>query len=77
MVEEVTKMDRAGRVVIPKSIRKRAGLKGDSTLLVAEVSEGLIVLKKIDIESLAKALRKELKGVDVEAIAKKVEEEAS
>ena len=36
MVEAITTIDKAGRVVIPKEIRERMNLKGDSALLVAE-----------------------------------------
>lgn len=77
MVEAVTKMDRAGRVVIPKEIRERMGLKEDTTLLVADATDEIVVLKKLDVRELAKRLRQELKGVDVEAIARRVEEESN
>lgn len=77
MVEAVTKIDRAGRVVIPKEIRERTGLEEDSALLVMEAERGVVILKKLDIEELARRLRKELKGKDVEAIAGRVEEESN
>lgn len=74
MVEAVTNIDKAGRVVIPKEIRERMGLKEDSALLVTEADRGVVILKKLDIEELARRLRQELKGMDVEAIAARVEE---
>ena len=77
MVEAVTKIDKAGRVVIPKEIRERMGLKEDSALLVAEGNRGVVILKKLDIEELTRRLRQELKEVDVEAIAGRVEEESN
>lgn len=77
MVEAVTKMDRAGRVVIPKEVRERMGLKEDTTLLVADATDEIVILKKLDVKELAKRLRQELKGIDVETIAKRVEEESN
>ncbi|MCL5318273.1 MAG: AbrB/MazE/SpoVT family DNA-binding domain-containing protein [Thaumarchaeota archaeon] len=77
MAETVTKIDKAGRVVIPKEIRVRMGLKEDSALLIVEADKGVVVLKKLDVEELARRLRRELKGVDVEAIAERVEEESN
>jgi len=77
MAEAVTKIDKAGRVVIPKEIRVRMGLKEDSALLIVEADKGVVVLKKLDVEELAGRLRRELKGIDVEAIAGRVEEESN
>lgn len=77
MVEAVTKIDKAGRVVIPKEIRERTGLEEDSALLVMEAKGGVVILKKLDIEELARRLKQELKGKDVEAIAGRVEEESN
>ncbi len=77
MVEAVTRIDKAGRVVIPKEIRERMGLNEDSALLVADVDREVVILKKLDIEELARRLRQELKGIDVEAIAGRVEQESN
>ena len=73
MAESVTKIDKAGRVVIPKEIREKMGLAQDTTLLVTEAADDIVVLKKLDVKGLASKLRQELKGVDVEGIAKRVE----
>jgi len=77
MVETVTKIDRAGRVVIPKEIRERMGLKEDTTLLVVDATDEIVILKKLDVKELAKRLRQELRGIDVEAIGRRVEEESN
>ena len=77
MVEAVTKIDKAGRVVIPKEIREKMDLKEDSTLLVTDAGGGIVVLKKLDIGELARRLRGELKGRNVESIARRVEEESN
>jgi len=77
MVEAITTIDKAGRVVIPKEIRERMNLKGDSALLVAETKGGVLILKKLDIKEIADRLRVELKGRDVDEIARRVEEESN
>ena len=41
MVMEVVKIDKQGRVVIPKSVRERKGLKGEIELV--ETDEGIIL----------------------------------
>jgi len=76
-MEAVTKIDKAGRVVIPKEIRQHLKLEDDSSLLIAEASGGVVMLKKLDIKEIAKRLRQELKGVDVEAVASRVEAESN
>ena len=77
MVEAITTIDKAGRVVIPKEIRERMNLKEDSALLVAEIKGGVLILKKLDIKEIADRLRVELKGRDVDEIARRVEEESN
>lgn len=77
MVETVTKIDKAGRVVIPKEIRERVGLNEDETLLVADAPDDIVILKKLDVKELAKRLRSELKGINVESIAQRIEEESN
>lgn len=77
MAERIATIDRAGRVVIPKDIRERMGLKEDSALLVAETDGDMLILKKLDLEEMAERLRGELKGVDVDKIAGKVERESN
>jgi AbrB family looped-hinge helix DNA binding protein len=74
MVEAITTIDKAGRVVIPKEIRERMNLGEDSALLVAETDRGVLILKKLDIKEIADRLRVELKGKDVDEIARRVEE---
>ncbi len=73
----VTKIDKAGRVVIPKEIRERMDLKEDSSLLISESDNGVVILKKLDVEEMAKRLRQELKGVNVEDIARRIEVESN
>ena len=72
---EVVSVDRAGRVVIPKAIRDAAGIDERSKLLIAVTEHGRLVLQKLDVESLAARLERELAGKDVDAIIRKVREE--
>ena len=74
MVETVTTIDKAGRVVIPKEIRDKMGLKEDSAILVADSDRGVMILKRLDIEELARSLKQELRGKDVDSIARRIEE---
>ena len=76
MVEAVTTIDKAGRVVIPKEIREKMGLEENNFLLLVETDRDALVLKKLDIRQIAERLRGELKGKDLDEIARKVEAES-
>jgi AbrB family looped-hinge helix DNA binding protein len=76
-METVTKIDKAGRVVIPKEIRERLDLVEDSSLLISESHSGVIILKKLDIGEIAKQLKEELKNADVESIVDRIETESN
>ena len=75
IMTEVVSVDRAGRIVIPKAIRDAAGIDERTKLLIAVTEHGRLVLQKLDVESLAARLERELTGKDVDAIARKVREE--
>ena len=77
MVEAITTIDKAGRVVIPKEIRDRMNLAEDNALLVAETDGGVLILKKLDIKEIADRLRVELKGKDVDEVARRIETESN
>ncbi|MDG6990330.1 MAG: AbrB/MazE/SpoVT family DNA-binding domain-containing protein [Nitrososphaerota archaeon] len=77
MAEAVTTIDKAGRVVIPKEIRERLDLGGDSALLVAETDDGTIILKKLDVKEIADRLRGELKGKNLDEIARRAESDSN
>jgi AbrB family looped-hinge helix DNA binding protein len=77
MVEAVTTIDKAGRVVIPKEIREKMHLEENSVLLLAETERDALILKKLDIREIADRLRGELKGKDLDGIARKVEAESN
>ncbi len=75
LMEDIVAVDRAGRVVIPKAIREAAGIDERAKLLIAVTAAGRIVLQKLDVETVAARLEKELAGRDVDAIARKIREE--
>lgn len=77
MVEAVTTIDKAGRVVIPKEIREKMHLEENSILLLAETDKDALILKKLDIRQIADRLRWELKGKDLDEMARKVEAESN
>jgi len=74
---EITSIDKVGRVVLPKETRKRLGITEKTKFLVAEVKEDTIVLKKIDVETMAKRLEADLKDVDLTALFRKVRDETN
>ena len=74
-MEDIVTVDRAGRVVIPKAIRRAAGVDERASLLIAVTAEGRIVLQKLDLKTVAARLEKELEGKDVGAIARRIREE--
>ena len=74
---EVVSIDKAGRIVLPKSVRKAAGLDERAKLLITATERGRVVLQKLDVESLVRRLGKELKGKDIDAIVRKIREEVN
>lgn len=74
---EVVRVDRSGRLVIPERIRKRLEIKEHTSLLIVDIKDDTIIIKKLDEDEIAKRLREELKGVDIESFEEKVERESN
>jgi len=74
----VVAVDDKGRVVIPKELRKRLGLRRGEQLLLVAVSDDTIVLRKLDVRKLLATIAREVseKGVPLEKIDLEVEKEA-
>jgi AbrB family looped-hinge helix DNA binding protein len=72
---EIVKIDRLGRVVIPKSVRKELGINKTDQLLLSIQGKDQLLLQKLDIKSLVKGLREEMAGKDIDAIVKTVRKE--
>ncbi len=69
---EIVNIDRAGRIVIPGNLRKKLKLNESSKLLIADVKNDLLIIKKINIEELAEQLEKDFKNIDIDSIVDKV-----
>ncbi len=72
---DIVSVDKAGRIVIPKAIREAVSIEAGGKLLIATAGRDRIVLQKLDVESLASRLKKELAGKDVDGIVRRVREE--
>ena len=76
---EVVVIDKKGRVVIPSYVRKKLNLKDGDRLLVLNIKDNIIVLKKIDVERILRDIAREVAeaGLDLEELTRGVEEEAN
>ncbi len=72
---EIINIDKAGRIVIPNTIRRKLKLSESSKLLLADVKNDLLIIKKINIDELAEQLEKDLKNIDIESVVGKVQSE--
>ena len=72
-------VDGKGRIVIPGDIRRKMRLRKGDRLLVVELGDGIVVLKKLDVEELVRSIVEEVarSKVDVESIMGEVEVEAN
>ncbi len=72
-------MDDRGRIVIPSRLRKKLGLEKGDTFIIVDVKNDLLVLKRLDVERLAREIAEEVakSDLDLEELGKKVEEEAN
>jgi len=69
---EIVNIDKAGRIVIPGILRKKLKLNDSSKLLIADVKNDLLIIKKLNLEELAEQLEKDFKNIDVDTIVGKV-----
>ncbi|MFH1821603.1 MAG: AbrB/MazE/SpoVT family DNA-binding domain-containing protein [Methanobacteriota archaeon] len=74
---EIVKIDRSGRVVIPRGIRRELGIKKDDQLLLSSHGKDQLLLQRLDVESLARGLKEELAGKDIDAIVGMVRKETN
>ena len=66
----VTKIDKRGRITIPKEIRKELKLKEDDELLIFKLSNNILVMRKIDFTSIINEALNEFKELREEEIKK-------
>ncbi|MFY3740472.1 MAG: AbrB family looped-hinge helix DNA binding protein [Candidatus Nitrosomirales archaeon] len=72
---EIVEVDKSGRIVIPKRLRKDLGIKEKTKFILARRGEGQILLQKLDVEKIAQKLETELAGKDIDAITEAVRKE--
>jgi AbrB family looped-hinge helix DNA binding protein len=72
---EIVRVDKFGRIVIPRSIRRELGVEKGGQFLLSTWGKGKLLLQKFDVESLAKQLEEELADRDVDAIVRIVRKE--
>ena len=72
-------MDDRGRIVIPSRLRRKLGLKKGDTFIIVDVKDNLLVMKRLDVERLAREIAEEVarSNLDLEELDRKVEEEAN
>ncbi|AKG90929.1 transcriptional regulator, AbrB family [Geoglobus ahangari] len=73
----IAKLDKRGRITIPKEIREELMLREDDELLIFKLSSNILVMRKIDFtQMINEALEefKSLKSRDIEKIKQDVNE---
>lgn len=74
---EIVTIDKSGRLVIPEIIRKKLHLTKNVPLLITELDDDKILIKKLDRDEIEKKLRDELKELDIDKIAHEVRTEVN
>jgi len=76
---EIVVIDKKGRIVIPSRVRKKLNLKDGDRLLVLNVKDDILVLKKIDVEKILRDIVGEVAKaeLDLEGLTREVEGEAN
>ncbi|MCE4622866.1 MAG: AbrB/MazE/SpoVT family DNA-binding domain-containing protein [Desulfurococcales archaeon] len=72
-------VDDRGRIVIPSKLRKKLRLKRGDAFIIANLKDNIIVLKKVDVESMLKEIAEEVAkaGLEITEIEREIEEEAN
>jgi AbrB family transcriptional regulator (stage V sporulation protein T) len=73
----LAKIDKKGRILLPKEIRDKMGIKPGEEFLVADVDENAVILRRIDIRKMLEDLIEKAKSVDLEKLEREIEEEGS
>ncbi len=77
VIMEIVTIDNSGRLVIPEFIRRKLHLTKNVPLLITELDDDKILIKKLDRDEIEKKLREELKGSDIDKIAREVRTEVN
>ena len=74
---EIVNIDKSGRLVIPEFIRMKLHLDNEVPLLITDLDDDKIIIKKLDRDEIAKRLRAELQGVDIDNVTREVRVEVN
>ncbi len=74
---EIVNIDKSGRLVIPEFIRMKLHLDNEVPLLITDLDDDKIIIKKLDRDEIAKRLRAELQGVDIDKVTREVRVEVN
>jgi AbrB family looped-hinge helix DNA binding protein len=74
---EITRLDRFGRIVLPKNLREKLEADEGTILILIEHGRGQVLLRKLDVDELAARLEEELSGKDIDVIVEDVRREIS
>ena len=72
VIMEIVTIDNSGRLVIPEFIRKKLHLTKNVPLLITELDDDKILIRKLDRDEIEKRLREELRGSDIDKVAREV-----
>ncbi|WP_232473423.1 AbrB/MazE/SpoVT family DNA-binding domain-containing protein [Thermococcus thioreducens] len=73
----LTKVDTKGRVVIPKDIRKKMGIRPGEEFLITEIDGDTIVMKRFDVKKMLEEMIKNAKGINLEELKEETEKEGN
>ena len=71
----IVSVDKVGRVVLPRETRTRLRIGEGTKLLVTEVKDDALVLKRLDVEEMRRQLALVLEDVDLVGLLRKVRDE--
>jgi AbrB family looped-hinge helix DNA binding protein len=71
---EIVEVDNAGRIVLPKRLRKEMGIK-DRTQLILTHKGNKMIMMRLDVDEIACKLEEELEGIDAQKTAESVRRE--
>ena len=72
---EIVEVDKSGRIVIPKKLRKELAIREKTKFILAKRGQGQILLQKLNVEEIAERLEKELAGKDIDVIVRDLRKE--
>jgi len=73
----LTRIDTKGRIVIPKEIRKRMGIKPGEEFLITEIDGDTIVIKRFDVRKMLKEIMKNARELDLDELEGEIEKEGN